>query len=377
MTSELKTTIEQINPAEPFEVSTPETAMALFQPVTEELGVTEIQEYKNLTLEINGFEKVKACRILTKKARCAVTNRQKQLTEGAKVYTNNVNNAAKKIIGLIEPVETYLEGEEEKHQKILAEAEKKEQERKAKILQERCDRLAKAGCQAGNLVALGNMTDELFEWHLKDQAEKEVARVEAARVKAEEERIQREKEQAEREEAVSKRQEELRAEAAKLAADNEKLIKIEPDESVIVKRGGPPFPVVETSSSPAEKEEDFELDCGSYPNVDWGTGDSIHAEVEIVQEIHQESFPAEQVQSWPEQQMQSRYIKKEVVVPDETDGFLNAIDAAHRLKENNYGFGNEDRQCMSRVIDLETIAKQWVSEHPELAGMIGIIADHS
>ncbi len=385
MTSELKTTIEQINPAEPFEVSTPETAMKLFRPVTEEINVAEIQGYKKLTLEVNGFEKVKACRILAKKARCAVTNRQKQLTEGAKVYTNNVNNAAKKIIGLIEPVETYLEGEEEKHYLVLAEQEKAEQERKAKVLQERCDRLAKAGCQAGNLTALGNMTDELFEWHLKDQAEKEAARVEAARVKAEEERIQREKEQAEREEAVRKRQEELRAEAARLAAENEKLIKIEPDESVIVKRGGPPFPVVETSSSPAEKEEDFEFDLDGpeeFPAIDWGTGDSIHATAEIVQEIHQEPLestptlrpiPADPVQQTEPQQQQphARDIKKE------DDAFLNAIDAAHRLKENNYGFGNEDRRCMSRVIDLETIAKQWVSEHPELAEMIGIIADHS
>lgn len=244
MTSELKTTIEQIDPAKPFEVSTPETAMALFKPVTEELGVTEIQKYKALTLEVNGFEKVKACRILAKKARCAVTNRQKELTEGAKVYTNNVNYAAKKIIGLIEPVETYLEGEEEKHRLILVEQEKKEAEKKAKVLQDRCDRLAKVGCQAGNLVALGNMTDELFEWHLKDQAEKEAQRVEAAKVKAEEERIEREKQK-----------EKERAEAARLAAENESLLRM--------KTVAPVVP-----SSPAEEEEDFELNDSEDEEID-------------------------------------------------------------------------------------------------------------
>ena len=259
MTSELKTTIEQIDPAKPFEVSTPETAMALFKPVTEELGVTEIQGYRKLTLEINGFEKVKACRILAKKARCAVTNRQKELTEGAKVYTNNVNNAAKKIIGLIEPVETYLEGEEEKHRLILVEAEKKEAEKKAKVLQERCDRLAKVGCQAGNLVALGNMTDELFEWHLKDQAVKEAERVEDARVKAEQQQKEdAEKaarialEQAEREAAVRKRQEELRAEAARLKSENERLKAVAPI----------------APSSPAEEEEAFELNDSKDEEID-------------------------------------------------------------------------------------------------------------
>lgn len=299
MTSELKTTIEQIDPAKPFEVSTPETAMELFKPVTEELRVIEIQGYRKLTLEVNGFEKVKACRILAKKARCAVTNRQKELTEGAKIYQNNVNYAAKKIIGLIEPVETYLEGEEEKHRLILVEQEKKEAEKKAKVLQDRCDRLAKAGCQAGNLVALGNMTDELFEWHLKDQAEKEAERVEAARVKAEQQQKEdAEKaariaaEQAEREAAVRKRQEELRAEAARLAAENERL---KAEAAAVVAAVAPVAP-----SSPAEEEEDFELDCGSYPNVDWGTGDSIHVEAEIIQEIHQEPFPSPAFRPIPE-----------------------------------------------------------------------------
>lgn len=361
MTSELKTTIEQINPAEPFEVSTPETAMKLFRPVTEEINVAEIQGYKKLTLDVNGFEKVKACRILAKKARCAVTNRQKELSDGAKIYINNVNYAAKKIIGLIEPVETYLEGEEEKHQKILAEAEKKEAEKKALVLQERCDRLAKAGCQAGNLTALGNMTDELFEWHLKDQAEKEAARVEAARVKAEEERIQREKEQAEREEAVRKRQEELRAEADRLAAENQRLAQEASQKAT--------FEKILVPSSPAEEEEDFELENGEvdefdppwpvedsspsslkihkYQGVDWGTGDSIHAEVEIVQEIHQEPFPKPVFLQPVQQQPHARDISNEAAVP------------ANRIQYGrNMQFFPKHEQCLiDRLIQAETIAR--------------------
>ncbi len=237
-------TIEKIDPSKPLEVSTPETAMKLFEPVTAELGIAKIQEFKGLTLEINGIEKVKASRILAKKARCAVTNRQKELVEGAKKFQKDVDGAAKKIIGLIEPVETYLEGEEEKHAKILEEERKKEEAKKAAILQERCDRLAKAGIPAGNLVALGNMTDELFEWHFKDQVEK----AEAARVKAEEERIQREKEQKEREEALQKQQAELKAERERLAAEEERLRQVELSR------------VKEVPSSPAEEEDVFELD---------------------------------------------------------------------------------------------------------------------
>jgi hypothetical protein len=217
----MQATIERIDTAKPLIVSTPETAMALFDPVT--VGLAKIQEFKSISLEVNGIAKVTECRIAAKKARCAVTNRQKELTEGAKKYQNDVIGAAKKIIGQIEPVETYLEGEEAKHQRILDEERKKEEAKKAAILQERCDRLAKAGCTAGNLVALGNMTDELFEWHLKDQAEKaEAARIEREKAEAERRRVaaeeeeRRRAEQAERakaaEEARLKQQEELAAE---------------------------------------------------------------------------------------------------------------------------------------------------------------------
>ena len=236
-------TIEQIDPSKPFEVSTPETAMKLFNPVTAELGITKIQEFKSLTLEINGIEKVSASRKLAKKARCAVTNRQKELVEGAKRFQKDVDGAAKKIIGLIEPVETYLEGEEAKHEKILEEERKKEEAKKAAILQDRCDRLAKAGIPAGNLIALGNMTDELFEWHYKEQAEK----AETARVKAEEERIQRENEQKEREEALRKQQAELKAQREQLAAEEERLRQIEFNR------------VKAAPSSPADEEDVFEL----------------------------------------------------------------------------------------------------------------------
>lgn len=252
-------TIEQIDPSKPFEVSTPETAMKLFEPVKAELGIARIQEFKSLTLEINGIDKVKASRILAKKARCAVTNRQKELVEGAKKFQKDVDGAAKKIIGLIEPVETYLEGEEAKHAKILEEERKKEEAKKAAILQERCDRLAKAGIPAGNLIALGNMTDELFEWHLKDHAEK----AEAARVKAEEERIQREKEQKEQEEALRKQQAELKAERERLAAEEERLRQIELNR------------VKKVPSSPAEEEDVFELEDDEPDEFDPSAAPSI------------------------------------------------------------------------------------------------------
>ncbi len=230
-------TIEQIDPSKPFEVSTPETAMKLFEPVTAELGIVRIQEFKGLTLEINGIERISTCRKLAKKARCAITNRQKELVEGAKKFQKDVDGAAKKIIGLIEPVETYLEGEEAKHAKILEEERKKEEAKKAAILQERCDRLAKAGIPAGNLIALGNMTDELFEWHFKDQVDK----AEAARVKAEQERK-------EREEALRRQQAELKAERERLAAEEARLRQIELDK------------IKAAPSSPADEEDVFEFE---------------------------------------------------------------------------------------------------------------------
>lgn len=309
-------TIEQIDPSKPFEVSTPETAMKLFEPVKTELGIAKIQEFKGLTLEVNGIEKISSCRKLAKKARCAVTNRQKELVEGAKRFQKDVDGAAKKIIGLIEPVETYLEGEEAKHAKILEEERKKEEAKKAAILQERCDRLAKAGIPAGNLIALGNMTDELFEWHLKDQTEK----AEAAKVKAEQERK-------DREEALQKQQAELKAERERLAAEEERLRQIELDR---VK----PIP-----SSPADEEDVFELEdepvVPVHKGVDWGAGDSIQVNAVVRQEPSSlrpipEPEPLQRI-SQPQQQADivDQLTQAETIArANQKDGIANLMRAA-------------------------------------------------
>jgi len=282
-------TIEKIDPSKPFVVSTPEMAMKLFEPVTVELGIAKIQEFKGLTLEVNGIEKISSCRKLAKKARCAVTNRQKELAEGAKKFQKDVDGAAKKIIGLIEPVETYLEGQEEKHRLILEEERKKEEAKKASILQERCDRLAKAGIPAGNLIALGNMTDELFEWHLKDQVEK----AEVARVKAEQERK-------EREEALRKQQAELKAERERMAAEEERLRQIELSR------------VKAAPTSPADEEDVFEIEDDEpivpvHKGVDWGDGDSIQVNAEVRHQPSsprpiQEPAPPQRISQPPQQQ---------------------------------------------------------------------------
>lgn len=310
-------TIEQIDPSKPFEVSTPETAMKLFEPVKTELGIAKIQEFKGLTLEVNGIERISSCRKLAKKARCAVTNRQKELVEGAKKFQKDVDGAAKKIIGLIEPVETYLEGEEAKHAKILEEERKKEEAKKAAILQERCDRLAKAGIPAGNLVALGNMTDELFEWHLKDQTEK----AEAARAKAEQERK-------EREEALQKQQAELKAERERLAAEEERLRQIE-----LSKVNAAP-------SSPADEEDVFELEGETivpiHQSVDWANGDSIQVNTEVRQEPSSprpipEPAPPQRISQPPQQQADivDQLTQAETIArANQKDGIANLMRAA-------------------------------------------------
>lgn len=308
-------TIEKIDPSKPFVVSTPEMAMKLFEPVTVELGIAKIQEFKGLTLAVNGIDKVKASRILAKKARCAVTNRQKELVEGAKRFQKDVDGAAKKIIGLIEPVETYLEGEEEKHEKILEEERKKEEAKKAAILQERCDRLAKSGIPAGNLIALGNMTDELFEWHFKDQVDK----AEAAKVKAEQERK-------DREEALRKQQAELKAERERLAAEEERLRAIELSK------------VKAAPSSPADEEDVFELEGDPivpiHQAVDWATGDSIQVNTEIRIEPSplrpiQEPTPPQKIIQIPQTDIADQLSQAETLArANKKDGIANLMRAA-------------------------------------------------
>jgi hypothetical protein len=338
-------TIEQIDPSKPFEVSTPEMAMKLFEPVKTELGITKIQEFKGLTLEVNGIERISSCRKLAKKARCAVTNRQKELVEGAKKFQKDVDGAAKKIIGQIEPVETYLEGEEAKHAKILEEERKKEEAKKAAILQERCDRLAKSGIPEGNLIALGNMTDDLFEWHLKDQTEK----AEAARLKAEEERIQREREQKEREEALRKQQAELKAERERLAAEEERLRAIELSK------------VKAAPSSPAEEEDVFELEDDEpiipvHRGVDCGTGNSIQVNTEI------------RIEPSPLRPIQEPAPPQRIIQPQQADiaDQLNQAETLARANQKD-GIANLMMAARFEIFRLRSLLKEHSVPIPEPA----------
>ncbi len=81
-----------------------------------------------------GFKAVHSARMIVKGKRCEVEKRRKELKADALEYGKKVDSEAKRILGLLEPIETHLTNEEEK---ITKEKERlraeQEAEEKAKI----------------------------------------------------------------------------------------------------------------------------------------------------------------------------------------------------------------------------------------------------
>lgn len=184
------------------------------------------ESYMALTIadenDKKGFEMVHAARMDVRGKRIAVEAKRKELKSASLEYGRVVDNEAKRLTALLEPIETHLENQEKI---VTAEAERKKAEKKAAEgakLQSRITALQALGAGI-DFASIRDMTDDEYQLAMvkaqaafdiaeaKRKVEKEAADKLAAEQKSERERLtvaQAEAEKAKRE-----------ADAAKAAAD--------------------------------------------------------------------------------------------------------------------------------------------------------------
>jgi hypothetical protein len=184
--------------------------------------ISEMKDrYMGLTVkdfdDKEGFDAVHEARMVVKGKRVDVEKRRKELKADALEYGRKVDTEAKRIFGLLEPIETHLQTEEDKITKEK-ERRKAEEERKFKEkVDKRVSDLFSVN-KVMDFMTVASMTDEVFEETLKQAAEeyqaeqKRIAEEKAAR-EAEEARLKTEREENERKEA------ELEAEREKIEAE--------------------------------------------------------------------------------------------------------------------------------------------------------------
>lgn len=176
-----------------------ETALAEFDEP--KAMIASVKSYGTLTVAVDGIGKVEEAHKQVKRLRIDIDKRRKELNDGALSYQRAVNAKAKELTAEIEPIEGALQAQREEHDAAKLKEKQAKEAARAAVLQDRANKLAQAGCLAGDLAVLSAMTDDDFELHLRQESSK------AARLRAEE---------AERKEAMRLQEEENNRERLRL-----------------------------------------------------------------------------------------------------------------------------------------------------------------
>ena len=171
------------------------------------LTITDIEDKKTVKVVVEAHRMVKAYRV-------QISKRGKELRAPATAFGKSVIAEEKRLLALIEPIETHLDNEREKlraAERAAAEAEKKAA---AEKLQGRIDAMNAVNGPV-NLDMLANITDQAFELELRAATEAEAERV------AEQHRIEKEREATAEAEQVERRAAMERENAARI--EHEKL----------------------------------------------------------------------------------------------------------------------------------------------------------
>lgn len=198
--------------------------------------------YMKLTIENlddqEGFDSVHTARMVMVKHRCSVDKLRKSANENAQKFIKNNNANAKKLTGLMEPIEIHLKNEEDKVTKEKERIKAREERIEKEKTEKRCEDLVGV-----NIVLpffdVAMMTDDEFDKLLAESTTKHEAMLqqledEKKARKAEEKRLADERAKLERQkkeqDAIAKSQKEkekaLEAERKKLEDDK----KVEKDE---------------------------------------------------------------------------------------------------------------------------------------------------
>lgn len=184
-----------------------------------ETAIAELREqYMGLAIagpdDRKGYLAVSEARKDVKARRVKVEHARKALNEDALTYQRTVNAEAKRITAMLEPIETYLEQQEDGYKAALAAKFRQAEEARKAKLQARVDAVLAVRCQVP-LAVLEALTDEQFAAELAKATEADNAR------KAQEEAAAKERAERDAEaERLRKEQEaQLAAERAKLEAE--------------------------------------------------------------------------------------------------------------------------------------------------------------
>ena len=115
------------------------------QIVKYDITVAEIEKMKSIYMDLtitdledeDQFNAVKDARLVVKGKRCAVENKRKELKADALAWGKKVDTEAKRIKGLLEPIENHLQNEENKVVEEQKRIEKEEREAEQKKIDQR------------------------------------------------------------------------------------------------------------------------------------------------------------------------------------------------------------------------------------------------
>lgn len=206
-----------------------------------DLAISEMEE-QYLPLRVNGVDDKEGLIVVTearktaKKIRCQVEKTRKELKADANRYGKAVDDEAKRLKGMIEPIEQHLIDQENAVQKELDRIKAEEEAAKERKIEARIDRLNENRLRVEpQLIRL--MDDKEFEEYfseLQESAKKEAEEREAERLRLAEEqrRLEAERKELEAERQrlaeIAKAEEEKRAEErAREQAEIERLRAIE------------------------------------------------------------------------------------------------------------------------------------------------------
>jgi septal ring factor EnvC (AmiA/AmiB activator) len=228
------------------ELSKADLVVAKFKPYME-LKVVDVNDKA-------GLKKVHDARMEVRRVRIDLEKSRKALVEDSVAFQKKVNAEAKRINGIIEPIETHLENQEAIVEREKERLKKIEEDRQREILTKRLNDLAAVGFAInptfvqmmneddfGKLLAEKTAAFEAEQQRKIEEAAKAEAerkrlaqeRAEFERQKAEADRLERERqavieaERKERERAEAEARAEIQRHQAELKAERERLERLE------------------------------------------------------------------------------------------------------------------------------------------------------
>lgn len=162
-----------------------------------------------------GYIAVREARLEVKGLRVNVEHKRKELKEDALKYGKAVDDEAKRLKALIEPIESHLQKQEDDYEKAKEKIKADKAAASAAKLQVRVERFTEARCPLPDLAFLSEIDDGNFELFfdkaVETQREKDrIAQIEADRVEAERAAIKAEQDRIDAE---------AKAEADRIAAE--------------------------------------------------------------------------------------------------------------------------------------------------------------